>query len=202
MAETEPTIRDDDGLMIAIQEGDPCAFEELVEKYQAPLIGFFFRNTRDRQMSEDLTQETLLRVYNQAWDYLPMGRFRGWMYRIARNLMIDSIRRQSNDALIRAFKSHGEDDNAMARLVGEVISPEDKAHTQELAKIVDQLLQQLPELQRTTFVMHHYAGLTLSDVADATETSTATAKSRLRLAREKLREKLQERGVKGPPDDP
>jgi len=182
--------------MIDIQAGNSRAFEELVERYQGPLIGFFFRNTRDRQMSEDLTQETLLRVYNQSWDYLPLGRFRGWMYRIARNLMIDSIRRQSHDALIKAVQSRDEDDDAMARLVGEVISPEDRAQIKELAALVDDLLQEMPELQRTTFVMHHYAGLTLSEVADATDTSTSTAKSRLRLAREKLQERLEDRGVK------
>lgn len=184
--------------MIEIQAGNPHAFEDLVLRYESPLIGFFFRNTRDRQLSEDLTQETLLRVYNQAWDYLPMGRFRGWMYRIARNLMIDSIRRQSHDALIRAVQSKKEDDNALARLVGEVISPEDRAHVRELTAIVDELLQLLPELQRMTFVMHHYAGLTLAEVADATETSTSTAKSRLRLAREKLQELLASRGVMNP----
>jgi len=194
----DSTAGDDDRLMIALQEGNSRAFEELVERYQAPLIGFFFRNTRDRQLSEDLTQETLLRVFNQAWDYLPMGRFRGWMYRIARNLMIDKIRRQSHDALVRAVQSRDEEDNALARLVGNVVSPEDRAHLRELTTIVDELLGRLPELQRTTFVMHHYAGLTLSEVADATESSTSTAKSRLRLAREKLQEYLAGCGVTDP----
>ena len=201
MPESDTTTNDDDRLMIATQARNRRAFEELVDRYQAPLIGFFFRNTRDRQMSEDLTQETLLRVYNQSWDYLPMGRYRGWMYRIARNLMIDSIRRQSHDALIRAVQSRDEDDNALARLVGEVVSPEDQSHVHELAEMVDEMLEQLPELQRTTFVMHHYSGLTLSEVADATETTTSTAKSRLRLAREKLQERLQDRGVRGPADE-
>src|SRR5262249_45109611 len=79
---------DDDQLMICIQSGDSRAFDELVERYQGQLIGFFYRNTRDMQFSEDLTQETLLRVFNQSWDYLPVGKFRAWMYRIARNLLI------------------------------------------------------------------------------------------------------------------
>ncbi|MCH8922627.1 MAG: RNA polymerase subunit sigma-70, partial [Planctomycetes bacterium] len=92
----------DDQLMISIQNGDSRAFEELVERHQGPLIGFFFRNTRDLQLSEDLTQQTLLRVYSQSWDYLPVGRFKGWMYRIARNLMIDNFRRGSHDALVKA----------------------------------------------------------------------------------------------------
>jgi len=187
--------------MIRMQSGDTHAFEELVELHQGPLIGFFYNNTRDRQLSEDLTQETLLRVYNQSWDYLPLGKFRGWMYRIARNLMIDSIRRQSHDALIRAVKGRNEDDdNAMARIVGEVLSPEERANHRELAGLVEQVLEEIPESQRLTFTLHHYGGLTLSEVADAMETSLPTSKSRLRLAREKLREQLQQRGVPNPAD--
>ena len=96
-------MTEDDTLMVRLQEGDSAAFDELVARYQGPLLGFFYRNTRDRQLSEDFAQETLLRVYNQSWDYLPSGRFRGWIYRIARNLLVDNIRRQSHDALIHAF---------------------------------------------------------------------------------------------------
>ena len=86
VSDDETTRSEDDQIMIRIQSGDPHAFEELVKLHQGPLIGFFFRNTRDAQLSEDLTQETLLRVYNQSWDYIPLGRFKGWMFRIARNL--------------------------------------------------------------------------------------------------------------------
>jgi RNA polymerase sigma-70 factor (ECF subfamily) len=189
-------MTEDDSLMVRIQEGDARAFEQLVERYQGQLIGFFFRNTRDAQLSEDLSQETLLRVYNQSWDYLPVGRFRGWMYRIGRNLLVDNIRRQSHDALIRAVTGARNDEgDALARLAGEVLSPEDVANEKELARLVDRLLEDLPDEQRLTFVLHHYAGLSLSEVADAMDTSVATSKSRLRLAREKLRDQLLQRGV-------
>ena len=57
-------MTEDDILMVRVQEGDSTAFDELVTRYQGPLLGFFFRNTRDRQLSEDFAQETLLRVYN------------------------------------------------------------------------------------------------------------------------------------------
>src|SRR3954462_15351554 len=114
--------------MIRIQAGDQSAFESLVEQYESPLVGFFFRNTLDRQLSEDLTQETLLRVYSQSWDYLPLGRYRGWMYRIARNLLIDNVRRQSHDALVKAVTGQQNDEeSALARLAGEVLSPEQRA---------------------------------------------------------------------------
>lgn len=195
----ERAMTDDDQVMIRIQEGDSRAFNELVETHQGPLIGFFFRNTRDKQLSEDLTQETLLRVYNQAWDYLPRGKFRGWMFRIARNLLIDSVRRQSSDALVHAVKGRRDDEaDALARIAGEVLSVEEQAKHRELAAIVDELLQQIPEDQRLTFTLHHFGGLALPEVAEVMETSTATTKSRLRLAREKLREKLLQRGVSDP----
>lgn len=192
-------MTDDDQLMVRLQEGDARAFEELVGKYQAPLVGFFYRNTRDTQLAEDLTQETLLRVYNQSWDYLPVGRFRGWMYRIARNLLIDNVRRQSHDALVHAASGHKSDEtDILAQIAGKLISPEEHADQREFAKLIDDLLQQIPEDQRMTFTLHHLSGLSLAEVADVMDSSLPTTKSRLRLAREKLREKLHARGVKNP----
>jgi RNA polymerase sigma-70 factor (ECF subfamily) len=192
----QPPI-DDDQLMIDMQSGLSQAFETLVERYEQPLINFFFTNTRDRQFAEDLTQETLLRVYDQAWDYLPTGRFRGWMYRIARNLLIDNIRRRSHDALVRSVRGTGDENCVLASLAEEVAQPQDSADTRELARMVDELLAELPEEQRLTFTLHHFAELSLPEVAEILHSSTATTKSRLRLAREKLREKLAARGVGG-----
>ena len=189
-------MTDDDHIMIRIQEGDPHAINDLIARHQGPLIGFFLRNTRDRHFAEDMTQETLLRVYNQAWDYLPMGRFKGWMYRIARNLLIDNIRKQSRDALVHASKGHVEGtEDAMQRISDEILSPEERAATGEIAKIVDELLLKVPELQRQTFTLHHYAGLKLSEVARIMESTVSTTKSRLRLAREKLQYLLTLRGI-------
>ncbi|MFG0335271.1 MAG: RNA polymerase sigma factor [Maioricimonas sp. JB049] len=190
---------DHDELKIRLQGGDHSAFEELLERYQGPLQGFFFRNTRDAQLSEDLTQETLLKVYNQAWDYLPSGRFRGWMYRIARNLLIDDVRKRSHDALVKALKrSPNTDDDAMQRLAAEVLTPSERASARELVDLVDRLLGEIPEEQRQVFLLHHYAGLSLPEVAESMEIPLATSKSRLRLAREKLTVKLRTHGVQAP----
>ena len=192
-------MSDDDELMIRMQGGDPSAFGELVDRHQGALYGFFLRNTRDVQFSEDLAQETLLRVYNQSWDYLPLGRFKSWMFRIARNLLIDSVRRQSSDALVRAVKGRQEDEgDAMARIADEMLPPEERANHRELARLVNGLLDDLPEEQRLTFTLHHFAGLSLPEVAEVLETNVATSKSRLRLAREKLQERLRPYGVTDP----
>jgi RNA polymerase sigma-70 factor (ECF subfamily) len=186
----------DDQLMELIQSGDENAFAQIVERHQGPLIGFFCTNTHDRALAEDLTQETLLRVYNQAWDYLATGKFHGWLYRIARNLLIDTVRRQRHDALIQAYRGSEEDEqSALARLAEDVASPMEVADQRELGNIVSRLLQDLPEEQRLTFTMHHFSGLSLPEVAEILETSVATTKSRLRLAREKLQEQLAGRGI-------
>ena len=195
-------MSDDDQLMVRIQEGDREAFAELVERFQGPLFGFFLRNTRDAHASEDLAQETLLRVHSQAWDYLPQGKFRGWMFRIARNLLIDSVRRQSSDALVHAFKgTTGEDADAMARIADEVLPPDERADYRELAELVEEMLGEIPEEQRLTFTLHHFAGLSLGEVAEVLETNLATSKSRLRLAREKLQERLRPFGVVAPGEE-
>ncbi len=194
-------LDDDDRLMYELQGGDRHAFDRLVERYQGALSGFFFRHLRDWQLAEDLTQETLIRVHSTAWDYLPRGCFKGWMFRIARNLMIDSTRRRSHDALVNAsrFQRPKEDsDDVLDRLAGDFDLPEDRADQNEFAKIVGDLLQKIPPEQRLTFVMHHYSGLSLAEVADAMEANLPTTKSRLRLAREKLRELLEERGIVDP----
>jgi RNA polymerase sigma-70 factor (ECF subfamily) len=189
----------DDQRMLRLQQGERSAYDEIVSEYQGPLFGFFFRNTRDAQLSEDLTQETLLRVYSQFWDYLPVGRFRGWLYRIARNLLIDNIRRQPHDVLFKATRGRRDDDTALlTRLAGAVFTPEEIVDQRELAGIVDECLAEIPDDQRMTFTLHHYSGLSLPEVADVMQSNVPTTKSRLRLAREKLREKLRQFGIHDP----
>jgi RNA polymerase sigma-70 factor (ECF subfamily) len=193
--ETAATVDEDDALMIRLQEGDRQAFPVLVNKYQQSLLNFFYSNTRDRQLSEDLTQDTLLKVYDQSWDYIPSRRFRGWMFRVARNLLIDSVRRRTNDALVQAVWGQPDETPLLDSLsTDDDESPVQTADRSELTRAVDALLPSLPEEQLLTFTLHHFAGLSLPEVAEILEASVATTKSRLRLAREKLREELEARG--------
>ncbi len=190
---------DDDQRMIRMQEGDATAFDELVGLWQGPLFGFFLRNTRDEHLSEDLVQETLLRLYRHCWDYLPKGLFKGFLFRIARNLIIDHSRRITHDVLLHSVRSHapwrdGEEFDLLQLVPQNMISPFDRAVEREIAVAVQGMLQDLPEEQRQTFQLHHYQSLTLSEVADAMQTSLPTAKSRLRLVKEKLRNLLVCRG--------
>ena len=168
---------EDDQRMIRLQAGDARAFDEIVAEWTRPLFGFFIRSTRDDQISEDLVQETLLRLYRRSWDYIPTGRFKGWLFRIAHNLLIDHSRRRVNDVLIRGIRRtprrDGEDFDPLHNVAAEMLSPHVRAEHSELATVVEQLLQQLSGEQRETFLMHHYDSLTLSEVADAQRAKAA-----------------------------
>jgi RNA polymerase sigma factor (sigma-70 family) len=139
-----PTI--DDLRMQRLAENDPGAFEEIVSDWQRPLFGFFFRNTRDEHLSEDLVQETLLRLHRNKWDYLPRGLFKGFLFRIARNLLIDHSRRAVHDVLIRRIQARaaeGDEDapDLMTLVPDDLLSPEGKAN-------VHDALLRLPDIVR------------------------------------------------------
>ena len=190
----------DDALMVRLQAGDGAAFEELVARHEGPLFGFFLKNTRRRPLAEDLTQDTLLKLYRQNWDFLPVGRFRGWLYRIARNLLIDHARKGKRDALVRSVRQNPDAGGAdvLDRVDADADSPPELADRRQFAELVDELLDELPAEQREAFTMHHFAHVPLPEVGQATGVKLNTVKSRLRLAREKLRAKLADRGVGDP----
>ncbi len=191
-----PPADSDDALMIRLQSGDVGAFDELVLRYRGPLVGFFVCNRKDRHLAEDLAQDTLLKLYHQAWDYLPLGRFKGWLFRMARNLMIDSIRRGTHDVLLHARGGRtNEEWDPLALLADDILPPDEVVAGSELKNLIDQLLSDLPDDQRETFTLHHFSGLALPEVAEIMESNVSTTKSRLRLAREKLRGLLLERGI-------
>lgn len=192
-------LNEDDRLMCRLKQGDAEAFDELVKRHFDGLRAFFemrSSSVRSRQMAEDLAQDVLLKVYNEAAGFQPQGKFKAWMYRIARNLLIDVARREVYDALV-GNRQGGEQEDQLSGLQSGSTAIVDQADTRELGDTVAELLADLPEDQMLTFKMHHYLGLSLPEVAEAMETNTATTKSRLRLAKEKLREKLQIRGYSG-----
>jgi RNA polymerase sigma-70 factor (ECF subfamily) len=188
--------KSDDELMCLIQAGDKLAIESIVHRYEGKLKGFFYRKNRDIQLAEDLTQDTFIRVLDKSWDFLPSGRFRGWLFRIAYHILIDVVRRGGSDALTKSVRSSamGEED-VLARMTDKMLGADSIVNSNQFHEIVNALLLTLPEEQRMTFILHHFEELSLPEVADVMRSSLPTTKSRLRLTREKLRKSLFERGV-------
>src|ERR1700733_13986619 len=90
-------IDSDLDLMLRVREGDAASFEILLRRYRLPLVGYFCRMLRDRNLAEDLAQELFLGVYKSRDRYQPEARFTTWLYRIATNLALNAIRDRKDE---------------------------------------------------------------------------------------------------------
>src|SRR5580704_2597342 len=84
--------RTDVQLMLDVKAGDDASFDFLLQKYRSPLVNFLYRMVRDTATAEDLAQEVFLRVYRARKQYTPSAKFTTWLFRIATNLALNSLR--------------------------------------------------------------------------------------------------------------
>src|ERR1700722_2601071 len=84
--------RSDVQLMLDVKAGDEASFDFLLRKYRTPLVNFLYRIVRDTATAEDLAQEVFLRVYRAKEQYSPSAKFTTWLFRIATNLALNSVR--------------------------------------------------------------------------------------------------------------
>src|SRR6202166_4547285 len=84
--------RSDVQLMLDVKAGDEQAFALLLQRYRSPLVNFLYRMVRNREQAEDLAQEVFIRVYRARADYVPSAKFTTWLFRIATNLALNSLR--------------------------------------------------------------------------------------------------------------
>jgi len=189
--------------MLDFRTGEARAFEVLLRRHRAPVFNFILRFTGHSARAEDLLQETWLKVVRRASEYEPKARFTTWLYTIARNLCVDSARKEkyreveSLDAPIRSEEMDGAD-----RSLGELVAdcgpaPDRAAHNARLRPLLERALQSLPDEQREVFILREYSGVAFKEIATVTGVSENTVKSRMRYALEGLRRKLEELGVDG-----
>src|SRR5437879_9257909 len=84
--------RSDVQLMLDVKSGDERSFELLLQRYRTPLVNFLYRMVRSREQAEDLAQEVFIRVYRAREEYVPSAKFTTWLFRIATNLALNSLR--------------------------------------------------------------------------------------------------------------
>src|ERR1700737_2509982 len=84
--------RSDVQLMLDVKAGDEQSFALLLQRYRSPLVHFLYRMVRSREQAEDLAQECFIRVYRARADYVPSAKFTTWLFRIATNLALNSVR--------------------------------------------------------------------------------------------------------------
>ena len=184
-------IRSDVQLMLDVKAGDEASFEFLLQKYRMPLVNFLYRMVRDRATAEDLAQEVFLRVYRARKQYTPSAKFTTWLFRIATNLALNSVRDNRYHKLETSLDAPAEDDSAPMM---ELRSPDMRIdeHLMELARaeIIRRAISSLPEKQRAAVLLHKYEEMDYGEIARIMECSESALKSLLFRAYETLRVQL------------
>ncbi len=186
--------------MLAFRMGQTSAFEALVQRHRGPVFNFILRSTGHPARAEDLLQETWLKVIRGSREYEAKARFTTWLYTIARNLCVDSARKESFREVIPLEAPARRDgaEGPMAEWIADGgPAPDRAAHNARLRPLLEQALMSLPKEQREVFVLREYSGVPFKEIAAVVGMSENTAKSRMRYALEGLRKRLQELGVDG-----
>ncbi len=193
MAADEP---DDAALMQAWMAGALPAFETLYARHKGPLYRYLMRHTRDRELADDLFQDTWGRLIGARQRYEPRAKFQTFLFTLAHNLFIDHCRRASvrpvSASSLPAPPGDEDDDSRDERGISSIRAPEPdqperRAEAQETAARIRAALDALPREQRDVFLLYEETGLTLEEIAHVTGVGAETAKSRLRYAVAKLR---------------
>jgi RNA polymerase sigma-70 factor (ECF subfamily) len=185
--------RTDVQLMLDVKAGDEQSFELLLRKYRAPLVNFLYRMVRDTAVAEDLAQEVFLRVYRARQQYAPSAKFTTWMFRIATNLALNSVRdnrhRQMEISMDQSVDT-GENEQPALEVPDRTPSVEQELVARCRAELILKAIHSLPEKQRAAVLLHKYQELDYDEIARVLECSESALKSLLFRAYETLRVEL------------
>jgi RNA polymerase sigma-70 factor (ECF subfamily) len=179
--------------MLDVKAGDDASFELLLRKYRTPLVNFLYRMVRDVGVAEELAQEVFLRVYRAREDYAPSAKFTTWMFRIATNLALNSVRdnrhRRMEISMDQSADS-GEEDARPLEVPDRAPTMEQELVARSRAEMILRAIHALPEKQRAAVLLHKYQELDYDEIARVLECSESALKSLLFRAYETLRVEL------------
>jgi len=185
-----PAADDERRLIERIKQGDDDAFVSLVDRYKKKAFGIAYRFTDSAEDAEDLSQEAFLRAYRSIGSFKGGARFYTWFYRILINLCIDHARkrRTAPDADSVSRVRSGTRDMEVEYLEDRHThtSPEKAVFTMELRERVTEAIASLPDRQKQVFILRHYEGFSLKEIAETIQCAEGTVKAHLSRAVRRL----------------
>jgi RNA polymerase sigma-70 factor, ECF subfamily len=182
-------VSDEELVEAYLASRSPTDFEKLVKRYERELYTFLRRFVGDAQQAEDVFQATFLSVHLRIEQFERGRRFRPWLYAIASNKGIDSMRRnRRHSAVSLDAKSprSDSDDTLVQRIEGNESSPEDRAIFNETGERVRAALQELNAPTQQLIQLAFYQGMKYADIAEVLHIPLGTVKSRVFTAIRKL----------------
>ena len=159
---------------------DNDIFDTLYRRYYAPALLYAQSLCRSRHLAEDLVQEAFCRAWLSLPDDVPS--FRGWLFRVLRNLLIDHQRRQKH---LSADDPPEQTDHT---------TPESVLLHREDAAALYRALERLPDADRELRTLHCFARRPAAELADTLHMTPAAVRQRLHRARTRLRQNMEEDG--------
>jgi RNA polymerase sigma-70 factor (ECF subfamily) len=184
-------VRSDVQLMLDAKAGDEASFDFLLQKYRSPLVNFLYRMVRDTATAEDLAQEVFLRIYRARKQYTPSAKFTTWLFRIATNVALNSVRDNRYDKLAVSLDAPVDDENSAPReLPAREMRIDEHMIERDRTEFIQRAIASLPEKQRVAVLLHKYEEMDYGEIARILDCSESALKSLLFRAYETLRVQL------------
>ncbi len=190
----DPKALTDQEIVLWAREGAETAYRELIRRYQRPVFSLVYRMVRDRELAEDLVQETFIKVLNAIERYRPEFKFSSWIFKIANNAAIDHLRRKE---LTTLSLEGGPDATTQDRLEATALQLGDSSESQleelearELGTAIERAISQLRTEYRSCIILRHIEGRPYDEIADVLGLPIGTVKTYIHRARAELKEAL------------
>jgi RNA polymerase sigma-70 factor (ECF subfamily) len=184
----------DQEIVALAREGREAAYRELIRRYERPVFSLILRMVRDRQLAEDLAQETFIKALNAIGSYRPEFKFSSWIFKIANNAAIDHLRRRELDTLSIDGAPHAtsaEDIEATALQVGDRgETPLAELEARELGTAIERAIGRLRPEYRSCIMLRHVEGMAYEEIAQLLDLPLGTVKTYIHRARHELRDML------------
>jgi RNA polymerase sigma-70 factor (ECF subfamily) len=169
-------------LIARVRSGDDRAFQLIFERYSRPVISFIYDMLNDRELSEELMQETFVRAYRNLQTLRTDAKLSTWLFGIAKNVAREQLRRHR-----RASRKVEIDDTAVRELRDQGMPPDDSLISKELNSVIREALRNLDEDKRLVFSLKVFQQQSYEEIALITGFSIPKLKTDLHRARLEMR---------------
>jgi RNA polymerase sigma-70 factor, ECF subfamily len=191
----QSAARDSDAIAVErTLAGERDAFCVLVERHSQQLFRLAYRMTGNEQDAEEVVQEAFLRAYRNLGQFGSRANFGTWAYRIAANYAIDRMRQKKKEDARRKTPSTAEEEleqDPLEAIADERPNPDRLAVNTELRTKMQEALKNLSCSERTAFVMRHWEGCAIEEIAAVLKSTTSAAKNTVFRSVQKLRRALE-----------
>lgn len=174
-------VQNSDALLVKnYMSGDENALTVLIERHQTRIYGFIYSKISDRDLSDDIFQDTFIKVIKtlKSESYNEEGKFLPWVIRIAHNLIIDHFRKSKKMPMLRET----EEFSIFSVLPGHTETIENELITLQIESDLKKIIKELPEDQKEVLMMRIYQDLSFKEISELTGVSINTALGRMRYA--------------------